>query len=205
MEDLLEWSAEPYDALSPVVGCDESPDPWVSETRQPRPLAPGRPARDDDEYRREGTCHVCMCFPPLAGWRHVEVTARRTAQDCAPGMQAWVDASFPHAERRSVVLDHRHTHTPAALYATCPPAAARRRVRTLDLRDTPAHASWLHMAELACAGVEGQCRDRRLSIPALVRREVAAGEAARHAAKATVQWQLTGAKARQKRRHLSPA
>jgi hypothetical protein len=61
------------------------------------------------------------------------------------------------------------------------------------------------MAALACAGVEGQRRDRRLSTPALVRREVAAGEATRHAAKATVQWQLTGAKARKKRRHLSPA
>ena len=92
MEELLEWSAEPYEALSPVVGCDESPDPWVSETRQPLPLAPGRPARDDDEYRREGTCHGCMCCQPLAGWRPVEVTARRTAQDCAPGMQAWVEA-----------------------------------------------------------------------------------------------------------------
>lgn len=205
MEDLLEWSAEPYDAFYPVVCFDESPYQLVSETRQPLPLAPGRPARYDDEYRREGTCHVFMCFQPLAGWRHVEVTARRTAQDFAHRMQALVEEYFPQAELISVVLDNLNTHTSAALYETFPPAEARRLVRKLDFRDTPKHASWLNMAEREFAVVDGQCLDRRLSTPALVRREVAAWEAARHAAKATVQWQFTVAKARKKLRHLYPA
>jgi hypothetical protein len=60
MEDLLELYAEPYDALYPVVCFAESPYQLVSETRQPLPLAPGRPARYDYEYRREGTCN-CSC------------------------------------------------------------------------------------------------------------------------------------------------
>jgi DDE superfamily endonuclease len=205
MEELLELYAEPYDALYPVVCFDESPYQLVSETRQPLPCAPGRPARYDYEYRREGTCHVFMFFQPLAGWRHVEVTARRAAQDFARCMKALVDEYFPQAELISVVLDNLNTQTPAALYETFPPAEARRIVRKLDFRYTPKHASWLNMAELEFAVVDGQCLDRRLSTPGLVRRQVAAWEAGRNAAKATVQWQFTVAKARRKLRHLYPA
>ena len=205
MEDLLELYAEPDDALYPVVCFDESPYQLVSETRQPLPLAPGRPARYDYEYRREGACNLFMFFQPLAGWRHVEVTERHTAQDFAPCMKALVDEYFPQAEMISVVRDNLNTHTPAALYETFPPAEARRIVRKLDFRYTPKHASWLNMAELEFAVIDGQCLDRRLSTPALVRREVAAWEAARNAAKATVQWQFTVAKARKKLRHLYPA
>jgi DDE superfamily endonuclease len=188
-----------------VVGFDESPYQLVSEARHPLPPAPGPPARYDYESRREGTCNVFLFFQPLAGWRHVEVTARRTAQDVAHCMNALVEESFPHAELISVVLDNLNPHTPAALYETLPPAEARRLVRTLDCRYTPTHASWLNLAELELAVLEGQCWDRRLSTLALVRREVAAWEAARKAAKATVQWRFTVAKARQKLHHLYPA
>ncbi len=60
------------------------------------------------------------------------------------------------------------------------------------------------MAELEFAVVDGQCLERRLPTVALVRQEIAAWEAARNAAKATVQWQFTVAKARAKLRHLYP-
>jgi hypothetical protein len=204
MEDILELSAEPYDAHYPVVCFDESPYPLVSEGRQPLPPLPGQPARDDYEYRRGGTCNVFMCLQPLVGWRHVEVTERRTAQDFAYCMQALVDVHFPHAELITVVLDNLNTHTPAALYETCPPAEARRIVRKLDVRYTPKHASWLNMAELECAVLQGQCLDRRLPDLGTVRREVGPWEAARHAIKATVQWRFTVAKARTKLRQLYP-
>jgi hypothetical protein len=205
VEDILALSAEPDDACDPVVCFDESPDQLVSEVRQPLPVAPGQPARYDYEYRREGTCNLFMCCQPLAGWRHVEVTERRTAQDFAHCMKALVDVHFPPAELISVVLDNLHTHTPAALYETFPPAEARRMVRTLDFRYTPKHASWLHMAELELAALDGQCLDRRLPTPAIVRQEVVAWERARNAAKATVQWRFTVAKARTKLRHLYPS
>jgi hypothetical protein len=205
MEDILELYAERYDARYPVVCFDESPYQLVSEVRQPLPPAPGKPARYDYEYRREGTCNLFMFFQPLAGWRHVEVTARRTTQDFAHCMKAVVDEHFPQAELITVVLDNLNTHTPAALYETFPPAEARRIVRQLDFRYTPKHASWLNMAELEFAVLDGQCLNRRLSNPAIVRQEVAAWEAARNAAKATVQWQFTVAKARTKLRHLYPA
>ena len=104
MEDILDLYAEPYDPQYPVVCFDESPYQLVSESRQPVPMAPGRPVRYDYEYRREGTCNLFMFLQPLQGWRHVEVTARRTAQDFAHGMQDLVNTHVPDARLMSVVL-----------------------------------------------------------------------------------------------------
>ena len=56
-----------------------------------------------------------MAFAPVQGWRDVRVTDRRTKQDWAPYMQAFVDVQFPDAEQSRVVLDNLNTHTRAAL------------------------------------------------------------------------------------------
>jgi hypothetical protein len=39
--------------------------------------------RYDYEYQRNGVCNLFMFFDPLRGWRHMEVTVRRTRQDWA--------------------------------------------------------------------------------------------------------------------------
>jgi DDE superfamily endonuclease len=156
MEDILDLYAEPYDPPYPVVCFDESPYQLVSEVCPPWPSRPGQPARYDYEYRREGTCNLFMCFEPLQGWRHVKVTARRTTQDFAQCMQDLVDVHFPQATVISVVLDNLNTHTPAALYATFPPAEACRILRKLDFHYTPKHGSWLNMAEIEFAVVSTQ-------------------------------------------------
>jgi hypothetical protein len=204
MEDSLELYAEPYEPQYPVVCFDESPYQLVSEVHQPLPARPGQPARDDDEYRREGTCNLFIGFEPLRGWRHVKVTARRTTQDFAHCMRDLVDVHFPQATVISVVLDNLNTHTPAAVYATFPPAEACRILRKLDFHYTPKHGSWLNMAEIECAVVSTQCLGRRLGDPETVRRAVAAWETQRNAAKATVDWRFTTAKARRKLRHIYP-
>jgi hypothetical protein len=36
-------------------------------------MKPGRPARFDHEYERNGTANLFMMFAPLEGWRHVKV------------------------------------------------------------------------------------------------------------------------------------
>jgi hypothetical protein len=204
MEDVLDLYAEPYDPQYPVVCFDESPYQLVSEVRQPLPVRPGRPARYDYEYRREGTCNLFMFFEPLRGWRHAKVTDRRTTQDFAYCMQDLVDVHCPQATVISVVLDNLNTHTPAALYTTFPPAEACRILRKLDFHYTPKHGSWLHMAAIEFAVVSTQCLDRRLGDQATVRRAVAAWETRRHEAKATVDWRFTTVKARRKLKHLYP-
>jgi hypothetical protein len=204
MEDILDLYAEPYDPQYPVVCFDESPYQLVGEVRQPVPARPGQPVRYDYEYRRTGTCNLFMCFEPLQGWRHVKVTTRRTIQDFAHCIQDLVDVHFPQATVISVVLDNLNTHTPASLSATFPPAEASRILRKLDFHYTPKHGSWLHMAEIEFAVVSTQCLGRRLEDQETVRRAVAAWETQRNAAKATVDWRFTTAKARRKLKHIYP-
>jgi DDE superfamily endonuclease len=204
MEDVLDLYAEPYEPRYPVVCFDESPYQLISEVREPLPAMPGHPVRYDYEYRREGSCNLFMFLEPLQGWRHVKVTDRRTAQDFAHCMQDLVDRHFPQATVISVVLDNLNTHTPAALYATFPPAEACRILRKLDFHYTPKHGSWLNMAEIEFAVVSTQCLDRRLRDQGTVRRAVAAWETRRNAAKASIDWRFTTAKARCKLKHIYP-
>ncbi len=177
LADVLDLSAEPDDPLSPLVCFDESPYHMVSDVRQPLPVAPGPPRRSDDDYRREGTCHVLMFFEPRQGWRPVKVTHRRTIPDFAHGLRALVDSPFPKAAVISVVLANLHTHTPGALSATFPPAEACRNLRTLDFHDPPKPGGWLNMAAIEVAVVLGQCLDRRVGDQETVCRTITAWEA----------------------------
>jgi transposase len=56
-----------------------------------------------------------MFFEPHAGWRHVEVTQRRTKEDFAHQIKALVDEHYPQAKKIRLVMDNLNTHTPAAL------------------------------------------------------------------------------------------
>lgn len=205
MEDVLDLYAEPYKADRPVVCFDELPFQLLADKRAPLPAAPGRAARVDYEYRRQGTANLFVCFEPLAGWRHVDVTARRTNQDFAEQMRALVDERYPEAPVIAVVLDNLSTHSPAALYQTFPPEEARRLVQRLEFHYTPKHGSWLNMAELEFAILSRQCLGRRLQDRMVLQREIAAWEAERNRARAKAHWHFTTTQARTKLQRLYPA
>jgi DDE superfamily endonuclease len=184
---------------------DERPYQVVGETRTPRPAGPGRPARHDYEYKRNGTANLFVHFCPDTGWRHVAVTERRAKPDFAHQMRALVDEHFPDAEMIRLVLDNLNTHTPAALYEAFPPEEARRLAAKLEFHYTPKHGSWLNMAELEISALSRQCLERRLGDIPTLRREVAAWEAPRNAARATVHWRFTSTDARTKLHRLYPS
>ena len=97
MEDVLAVYTRPHDPDRPLVCLDETSKQLVGETRAPMPVAPGRPARHDYEYKRNGTANLFMLFAPLEGWRHVKPTARRTAVDYAHVLKEVSDVHFPRA------------------------------------------------------------------------------------------------------------
>jgi hypothetical protein len=205
MEDLLDLYAEPFDPTRPVVGFDESSKQLVAETRMPLPLEPGHPERFDTEYVRNGTANLFLFVQPRGGWRHVEVTARRTKDDFAHQMQALVDRHFPDATVIRIVLDNLNTHTPAALYETFAAEEARRILRKLEFHYTPVHGSWLNMAELEFSMLSRQCLGRRIPDRDTLSTEVAAWEAARNGQCATITWQFTVEDARRKLHRLYPS
>lgn len=205
MEDVLDLYAEPYNPSLPVLCFDERPYQLIGETRAPLALEPGKPLRYDFEYKRQGTCHLFMLLQPLAGWRHVVVTERRTQPDFAYRMQEVVDVFFPCAEKIRVVVDNLNIHTPASFYQAFAPAEARRLVCRLEFHYTPKHGSWLNMVESEIAVLSRQCLDRRIPEIDLLRREIAEWETARNQQKATVNWQFKTADARTKLKRLYPS
>jgi hypothetical protein len=78
-------------------------------------------------------------------------------------------------------------------------------LQKLDFRYTPKHGSWLNMAEIEFAVLSTQCLNRRRPDQATVRRRIEAWEAGRNAHTATLNWQLTTAKARRKLKRLYPS
>ena len=64
MEDVLDLYAEPYDPQRPVVCFDETSTQLLGETREPLPVRPGRPRRQDYEYVRAGTRNLFLSCEP---------------------------------------------------------------------------------------------------------------------------------------------
>ena len=147
MERVLDIHRRPYDAKFPVVCMDETPRQLIGETRTPVPAAPGRPAREDYEYRRLGTCNVFMATEPLVGRRHTEVTERRTKADWARFVRD-IAARYPDATRITLVMDNLNTHRPGALYENFEPAEAKALWDRFEFVYTPTHGSWLNVAEV---------------------------------------------------------
>jgi DDE superfamily endonuclease len=210
MEDVLEVYTRPYDPRFPQVCMDESSKQLLGEVQEPLPARPATSAhrgtvrREDYAYEREGTANLFLACEPLRGWRHVAVTARRTAVDWAHFIRNLVDVQYPAAERLVLVLDNLNTHGPASLYEAFTPAEARRILQRLEIHYTPKHGSWLDMAEIELSVLARQCLDRRITTREDLARQVAAWEATRTAAEVTIDWRFTTADARIKLKHLYP-
>ena len=97
MEDVVDVYALPSEPNAPRVCFDECPYQLLDQVGKPLPPRPGKPAREDYEYEREGTYNLFLFLEPNVGWRHVEVTKRRTKQDFAQAMKELVDVHFPDA------------------------------------------------------------------------------------------------------------
>jgi len=205
MEDILGVYTRPYDPKHPLICLDEVSKQLIGETRCPRPMQPGRPARYDYEYERHGTANLFLWCEPLQGRRHVTVTERRTRIDWAHVIKDLVDVYYPQAERIVLVLDNLNTHTPGSLYEAFPPAEAKRLTNKLEIHYTPKHGSWLNIAEIELSTMAGQCLDRRIPDRATLEREVAGWEAERNALGGSVNWQFTTEDARLKLEGLYPS
>ncbi len=170
MEEVLDVYTLPEDPAYPLVCMDEASKQLVGETRVPLPPRPGAVAHYDYEYVRNGVANLFMFFAPLAGWRHVQVTERRTRVDWAHAMRDLVDVYFPEAIKIRVVSDNLNTHDAGSLYEAFPPEEARRILDRLELHHTPKHGSWLNMAEIererARSAVPGPTHPRRGDPPA---------------------------------------
>ena len=71
MEGVLELYVEADDPARTRVNFDECAVELHADARPPEPPAPGRPARIDSEYIRNGTAKLFVVVEPAGGPRHV--------------------------------------------------------------------------------------------------------------------------------------
>src|SRR6516164_2144388 len=181
MEAVLEVYQRPHDPQRPLVCLDETSKQLIVETRAPIPAKPGRKARHDYEYERNGVANLFMVFAPLEGWRHVKVSDRHTAIDYAHTLRDLADVHFPNAAKIVLVQDNLNTHKPASLYEAFPAAEARRLVV-----------------------LASQCLNRRIADKTILAREVKAWQDHRNKHHAKANWQFKTADARLKLKRLYP-
>jgi len=205
MEDVLEVYRRPRDPNKPLLCVDESSKQLTLETRTPIPMQPGQLRREDHEYERNGTVNIFMMFAPLEGWRHVEVTDRRTAIDYAHLLKRASDVDFLNAEKILLVQHNLNTHNWSSLYEAFPADEARRLVERFEWHYTPKHGSWLDMAESELGALTKQCLDRRIPDKKTIIKEIAAWERERNKNKTKADWQFTTADARVKLKRLYPS
>jgi hypothetical protein len=205
MEEVLDLYATAYDPKRPKVNFDESNKQLIKEIRRSLPCRPGRLARFDYEYERNGTCNLFLFVEPQAGWRHVQSTERRTMLDFAHQMKWLVDERYPEAEIIEVILDNLNTHKPASLYEAFEPSEARRILRKINFHYTPKHGSWLNMAEIELSILQRQCLDRRIPDEPTLKQELSAWEERQKEQKETIDWQFSLENARTKLKRLYPS
>jgi hypothetical protein len=204
MEDVLAVYAAPYDRLYPVVCMDESCKQLIGEVEEPIPAAPGRLARIDYEYVRNGVAQIFLEVEPLAGHRHVAATEQRTREDWARWIKGMLDDRYPDAVRVRLVLDNLNTHAAASLYQTFEPQEARRLAERIEFHYTPKRGSWLNVAEIELSALSMQCLSRRIPDLPSLQEQIAAWESDRNNRQTTIHWQFTTADARIRLRHLYP-
>lgn len=204
MEDVLDVYCRPYDERFPVVNMDEQPRQLLGEARPSISAAPGRVAREDFEYVRNGTASIFLFTEPLGNWRKVSVRRRRTSVDWAQEIRKLLDKDYPDVEKVVLICDNLNTHKIGSLYEAFSPEEARRLARRLEIHYTPKHGSWLNIAEIELSAMTRQCLERRIPSIVALGHEVKKWEEERNRTQTGVDWRFTTEDARIKLKRLYP-
>jgi hypothetical protein len=204
MEDILELYQRPYNPNKPLICMDETSKQLVKETRRPISAVPGRLARYDYEYERNGVSNIFMFYEPIGGKRYTSITDRRTKTDWANQIKDLLDVHYPTEDKIILIMDNLNTHKGASLYETFSPAEARRLLNRLEIHYTPKHGSWLNIAEIELRVLSGQCLNRRIPDRQTLQKEVNAWQNQRNFKQAKVNWRFTNDDVRIKLKRLYP-
>lgn len=198
MLDVLKVYERPYDSQKPVVCMDEKSKQLLEDTRVAVAGKPGKPAKADYEYKRNGTCNLFVAVEPKAGTRTVRVTRRRTKKDYASFIKYLVTHVYKKSKKVVLVEDNLNTHSKNVLIEMLGAKVGGRIARRIEWHFTPKHASWLDQAEIEIHSLEQQCLNRRIGDFHTMQSEVAAYVRKRNFDKCRINWQFTREKAKEK-------
>lgn len=146
-----------------------------------------------------------MVCEPLGARREVLVERSQDRLAWARTVTHVAETMYPDAERITLVQDNLAAHKPSALYEVLPPERARSVLSRLEIVNTPAHGSWLNVAEIELSVLGRQALGGRVGDEAELGRVAETWSRSRTAAQKGVDWQFTTADARVKLKHLYPS
>jgi len=207
MEDVLEVYAREPDSARPLVCLDEFSKQLLGHVKDPLTMKPGKIARQDYEYVREGTVSGFMIASPHLGQREVFVSesGRRTAKDYALAMRHLADEIYPDAEKIVIVQDNLNTHRMDSFYAAFEAPEARRLAERFEFHFTPKHGSWLNIAEIEISALNRCCLKERVATVEEFETETEAYTGKKNAKATPIDWQFTNADARVRLLSLYPS
>jgi hypothetical protein len=198
MEDVLELYERPYDPQQPVVCLDEKPVTLHADLRPPSHAIPGREARRDNEYQRNGTANVFCAVEPKAGRHFTFATPDRSALEFAK-VAAEIALQYMQATTIHLVLDNLNIHRRKSLTDVFGAELGSEIWDRFTVHYTPTHGSWLNQAEIEIGLFTRQCLGRR-RIPDLktLRGESRAWNRRINRARTQIRWRFDRKTARQK-------
>jgi len=162
MEDVLSVYDQAVQVNRARICFDERPCQLLDDVVAPLLVKPGKAAKEDNEYIRQGTAVVLLAYDLDKGIRYTQVRKRRTKADYAEFMQEIVSTYYPDTEHIDLVQDNLNTHKYGSFYEHLPVAQARSLSHKLVFHYTPKHGSWLNIAEIEFSALARQCLNRRI-------------------------------------------
>lgn len=196
MEDVLSLYSRPFNKAEPVVCLDERPVQLLDPARSGLPIEPGKPARTDYEYVREGTANVFCIVEPITGSRLTYASANRNGRSFARAL--WrIGRRYRHARRIHLVLDNLSTHSEKCVILAMGARTGRHLWRRFVVHYTPKHASWLNAAEMEASLVSRECiGSRRIGHLHTLKSQVAAWRQRAERDGRPIRWRFTVSDAR---------
>lgn len=204
MEEVLDVYERPYDSRHPVICLDESPKQIISETKKSFMDSKGV-LHQDYEYKREGVKSMYMAVEPLGCHREVYITDNHNSITYAKVIRQLVEKTYAEAEKITIVEDNLSAHKLSTLYDIMPASQAREIIKKVEVVRTPAHGSWLNIAECELSVLNRCGLKNRIKDETQLRQEVKAWVENRNNKNKGVHWQFTTKDARIKLRQLYPS
>ena len=127
---------------------------------RPRPPAPGKEARRDNEYARCGTGNVFCAVEPKAGRHFTGPTPDRSGFEFAR-FAADLAMQYPEANTIHLVMDNLNIHHRQSLTDAFGKELGSEIWDQFTVHYTPTHGSWLNQAEIEISLYARQCLGTR--------------------------------------------
>mgnify|MGYP000541787749 CR=1 FL=1 len=198
MEDILKIYERPYNPLKPVVCVDEKPVPLIGDRFERIPGGPGKIAKKDYQYTRDGSVNVFCAVEPLKGKYVNKVTENRKKPEFAKFIND-ISRKYKGARKIILVMDNLNTHKKDSLIEFYGEDKANEIWSKFEVHYTPKHASWLNQAEIAIGMYSGQCLgDGRVQNLEKLKSKTKSWNQAINKKATVIKWEFSRKKAREK-------